>query len=98
MRREPHDTQWLTAAAGKAEDTDACALNTLHVTWFSLRPKEECMRPVLTLWVGLAAWWPTLAWAEGAGGGYRGIGSIYYTFIWVVLCYGLYDAFGKTVM
>jgi hypothetical protein len=56
------------------------------------------MRLLLTLWFGLAAWWPTVAFAEGAGGGYRGIGSIYYTFIWAVLCYGLYDTFGKTVM
>ena len=48
------------------------------------------MRLVLTLWLALCAWWPTLALAEGAGGGYRGIGSIYYTFIWAVLCYGLY--------
>lgn len=55
------------------------------------------MRLVLTLWLALCAWWPTLALAEGAGGGYRGIGSIYYTFIWAVLCYGLYDTFGKTV-
>lgn len=36
---------------------------------------------------------PTLAWAEGAGGGYRGIASIYYTFITVVLIYGVHDVF-----
>jgi hypothetical protein len=36
---------------------------------------------------------PTLAWAEGAGGGYRGIASIYFTFITVVLIYGVHDAF-----
>jgi hypothetical protein len=60
--------------------------------------KEECMRPLQSLVIGLAVWWPALAFAEGAGGGYRGIGSIYYTFIWAVLCYGLYDTFGKTVM
>jgi hypothetical protein len=56
------------------------------------------MRRVISLWLFVAACWPTLAFAEGAGGGYRGIGSIYYTFIWAVLCYGLYDTFGKTVM
>jgi len=56
------------------------------------------MRPVLILLLGLFAWWPTFALAEGAGGGYRGIGSMYYTLIWVVLCYGLYDTFGKTAM
>ena len=56
------------------------------------------MRLVQSLLIGLAVWWPTLAFAEGAGGSYRGIGTIYYTFIWAVLCYGLYDTFGKTVM
>ncbi|MDF0645791.1 MAG: hypothetical protein P0111_17325 [Nitrospira sp.] len=56
------------------------------------------MRSVLTLLLGLAVWWPAFAFAEGAGGGYRGIGSMYYTLMWVVLCYGLYDTFGKTVM
>jgi hypothetical protein len=55
------------------------------------------MRPVLILLLGLV-WWPTFAFAEGAGGGYRGIGSMYYTLMWVVLCYGLYDTFGKTAM
>ncbi|HEY6084284.1 MAG TPA: hypothetical protein VIU63_02745, partial [Nitrospira sp.] len=48
-----------------------------------------------SLLLGLAAWWPTFAFAEGAGGGYRGIGSMYYTLMWVVLSYGLYDTFGK---
>lgn len=47
---------------------------------------------------GLMTWWPTLALAEEVHGSYRGIGSIYYTFIWAVLCYGLYDAFGKKAM
>jgi hypothetical protein len=56
------------------------------------------MRPVLLVLLGLALWWPTLAFAEGAGGGYRGIGTMYYTLIWVVLCYGLYDTFGKTAL
>jgi len=56
------------------------------------------MRPVQNLLIGLAVWWPILAFAEGAGGGYRGIGSMYYTLMWVVLCYGLYDTFGKTAM
>lgn len=38
---------------------------------------------------------PSLALAEGAGGSYRGIGQIYYTFIAAVLIYGVYDTFGK---
>ena len=56
------------------------------------------MRPVLSLLTGLAVWTPTLAFAEGAGGGYRGIGMMYYTFMWVVLSYGLYDTFGKRAL
>ncbi len=56
------------------------------------------MRYLLALLVGFTAWWPTMALAEGAGGGYRGIATMYYTLIWVVLCYGLYDTFGKTAL
>lgn len=41
---------------------------------------------------------PAMALAEGAGGSYRGIASIYYTFITAVLVYGVYDVFGKKVM
>ncbi|TAJ23488.1 MAG: hypothetical protein EPO64_11115 [Nitrospirae bacterium] len=41
---------------------------------------------------------PAAAWAEGAGGGYRGIASIYFTLITAILIYGVYDAFGKKVM
>lgn len=55
-------------------------------------------RSVSSLLAWLAASLPTFALAEGAGGSYRGIGSMYYTLIWVVLCYGLYDTFGKTAM
>jgi len=56
------------------------------------------MKLVLTMVSGLAVWGPSVAFAEGAGGGYRGIGSMYYTLMWVVLCYGLYDTFGKTAL
>lgn len=39
---------------------------------------------------------PGLVWAEDAPhGGYRGIASLYYTLIWGILAYGLWDAFGK---
>jgi hypothetical protein len=48
--------------------------------------------------IGLMTFWPTLAMAEEAGGTYRGIGSIYYTIIGVILIYGVYDAFGKKAM
>jgi hypothetical protein len=36
---------------------------------------------------------PALAWAEGAGGSYKGIAQIYYTFISFVLIYGVHDVF-----
>jgi hypothetical protein len=40
--------------------------------------------------------WPGLVWAEEAHlGGYRGIATIYYTLIWGLLAYGLWDAFGR---
>jgi hypothetical protein len=55
-------------------------------------------RSVSGLVAGLVVSLPALALAEGAGGSYRGIGSMYYTLIWVVLCYGLYDTFGKKAM
>lgn len=43
---------------------------------------------------GLAlAFAPAYAWAEGAGGSYRGIAQIYYTFITAVLIYGVHDTF-----
>lgn len=41
---------------------------------------------------------PTLALAEGAGGGYKGIAQIYFTFITVILMYGVYNVFGKKAM
>lgn len=41
---------------------------------------------------------PAVALAEGAGGSYKGIASIYYTFITVILIYGVYDVFGKKAM
>lgn len=53
------------------------------------------MNRVLSILVGLTALWPTLALAEGAGGSYRGIGSIYYTIIGAILIYGVHDTFGK---
>ena len=47
----------------------------------------------------LVSFSPTLALAaEEVTASYRGIGTIYYTLIWVILCYGLYDAFGKKAM
>lgn len=56
------------------------------------------MRPIIAFVLALtvSGWWPSLAFAEGAGGSYRGIASLYYTLMWGILCYGLYDTFGKT--
>ena len=56
------------------------------------------MRHLLGCVIGLTAWWPTVALAEGAGGSYRGIASLYYTLMWGILCYGLYDTFGKRAL
>jgi hypothetical protein len=57
------------------------------------------MRRLIAWWLGMVALLlPTLAFAEGAGGTYRGIGQIYFTFITVVLVYGVYDTFGKKAM
>ena len=42
---------------------------------------------------------PALVWAEDAThGGYRGIATLYYTLIWGILAYGLWDAFGKKAL
>ena len=53
------------------------------------------MHRIFRALASLMALWPTLALAEEAGGSYRGIGSIYYTFIGAILIYGVYDTFGK---
>jgi len=56
------------------------------------------MNRIRSVLIGLMTFWPTLALAEGAGGTYRGIGSIYYTIIGAILIYGVYDTFGKMAM
>ena len=56
------------------------------------------MKVLMILWIALATWAPTLALAEEVHGGYRGIAWIYYTLMWAILCYGLYDSFGKRAM
>jgi hypothetical protein len=64
-----------------------------------LRYKEvRMMNRFCSVLIGLMTFWPTLAMAEEAGGTYRGIGSIYYTIIGVILIYGVYDSFGKKAM
>ena len=54
-------------------------------------------RIVASLVGSLAATMPSLALAY-EGSGYRGIASMYYTFIAMVLVYGVYDTFGKKGM
>jgi len=56
------------------------------------------MNRVLSVLIGFTTFWPTLALAEGSGGTYRGIGSIYFTIIGAILIYGVYDSFGKKAM
>ena len=52
------------------------------------------MRRLLGTLTGLAvALAPAVALAEGAGGGYKGIAQIYFTFISAVLIYGVHDTF-----
>jgi hypothetical protein len=54
------------------------------------------LRPMIS-WL---VWLPGLAWAqeEATYASYRGIASLYYTLIWVILAYGLWDAFGKKAL
>jgi hypothetical protein len=54
------------------------------------------MKALMYLIVTVLLSWPGLLWAEDAPhSGYRGIATIYYTLIWGILVYGLWDAFGK---
>lgn len=54
------------------------------------------MRLVFRVLIGLLLFWPSWVFAEETMvASYRGIASIYYTLMWGILCYGLYDAFGK---
>ncbi|OGW49707.1 MAG: hypothetical protein A2V62_02945 [Nitrospirae bacterium RBG_19FT_COMBO_58_9] len=41
---------------------------------------------------------PSLALAVEHNAGYRGIGQLYFTFMGVILIYGVYDSFGKKAM
>jgi len=58
------------------------------------------MRLLFAFVMGIAAWLPGLAFAEEEvmRSSYRGIASLYYTIMWGILCYGLYDAFGKKAL
>jgi hypothetical protein len=56
------------------------------------------MKRLATLSAGLILGSPALALAAEHSASYRGIGWIYFTFIAVILLYGVYDSFGKTAM
>ena len=60
--------------------------------------KESAMTRFITLLATGILASPTLALAVEHNAGYRGIGYIYFSFIAVVLIYGVYDSFGKTPM
>ncbi|MDH4187764.1 MAG: hypothetical protein OEV08_12285 [Nitrospira sp.] len=51
-----------------------------------------------TLLAGLILGSPALALAAEHNAGYRGIGQLYFTFMGVILIYGVYDSFGKKAM
>ena len=56
------------------------------------------MKRLATFSAGAILGSPALAAAAEHSAGYRGIGYIYFTFIAVVLIYGVYDSFGKSAM
>lgn len=57
------------------------------------------MKQIVGVLAGLMLWLaPSLALAEGAGGGYRGIAQIYFTFITAVLIYGVHDTFHNRIV
>ncbi|HWC51030.1 MAG TPA: hypothetical protein VG453_05060 [Nitrospira sp.] len=54
------------------------------------------MKALIYLVIALLLSWPDFVWAEEAPeAGYRGIATLYYTLIWGILAYGLWDAFGR---
>jgi hypothetical protein len=54
------------------------------------------MKALSYLIIALLLSWPDFVWAEEAHeAGYRGIATLYYTLIWGILAYGLWDAFGR---
>jgi len=55
-------------------------------------------RLMYALFGWLLAVMPQLALASEAGGGYRGIATLYYMVITAILIYGVYDIFGGKVV
>ena len=56
------------------------------------------MKRLSALLAGLILGSPSLALAVEHNAGYRGIGQLYFTFMGVILIYGVYDSFGKKAM
>ncbi|HSA61524.1 MAG TPA: hypothetical protein VLE03_04735 [Nitrospiraceae bacterium] len=56
------------------------------------------MKRLATLSAGMILGSPALALAAEHSAGYRGVGMLYFSFIAVILIYGVYDSFGKTAM
>lgn len=56
------------------------------------------MKRLALLSAGLILASPGFALAAEHSAGYRGIGILYFTFMAVILIYGVYDSFGKTAM
>jgi uncharacterized membrane protein YhaH (DUF805 family) len=64
----------------------------------NLIEKEIHMNRLITFLAVLILGSPTLALAVEHNAGYRGIGQLYFTFMGVILIYGVYDSFGKKAM
>ena len=76
-----------------------CPLPRERITPHTLTStKESAMTRFITLLATGILASPTLALAVEHNAGYRGIGYIYFSFIAVVLIYGVYDSFGKMPM
>ena len=67
------------------------------VLGLNLIEMEIEMKRLAILSAGLILGSPALALAEESGG-YRGIGTLYFTFMGAILIYGVYDSFGKKAM
>jgi hypothetical protein len=63
----------------------------------NLIEKEIAMKRLAAFSTILILGSPALALAEEHGG-YRGIGTLYFTFMGAILIYGVYDSFGKKAM
>ena len=68
-----------------------------EVLCLNLIEMERVMKRLAAFLTILILGSPALALAEEHGG-YRGIGTLYFTFMGAILIYGVYDSFGKKAM